>query len=259
MLLERLLRRTLSEEPSDMTFFDHLEELRWQIVKAFSGFLVATIGCIFYAEFIVREVLLRPIREVGLRLQVLSPYGKVMLYMEAVIFSALIISMPWILWSVWKFVAPGLLPKERRYISRIVAFTSLCFFSGVAFAYIVLVPTALQFFASFGDPTIELNIAVDQYVSFMLVLILGAGLVFELPMVSYFLSKMGMLTPAFMRKYRRHAIVVILIVSAVITPTPDIITQVLLALPMFLLYEISILVSQFSNKKKEPVEPETTG
>lgn len=257
MLLERLLRRTISDDPSEMTFFDHLEELRWQIVKAASGFLVATAGCIYFAEYIVREILLRPIREVGLKLQVLSPYGKVMLYMEAVIFSALIISMPWILWSLWKFVAPGLLPKERRYISRIVAFTSLCFFSGVAFAYFVLVPTALQFFSSFGDPTIELNIAVDQYVSFMLVLILGAGLVFELPMVSYFLSKMGLLTPAFMRKYRRHAIVVILIVSAIITPTPDIITQVLLALPMFLLYEISIIVSQMSRKKAAP-DPEAS-
>jgi sec-independent protein translocase protein TatC len=258
MLLQRLLRRTLSEEPTDMTFFDHLEELRWQIVKAASGFLVITLACVFYVEFIVREILLRPIRDVGLKLQVLSPYGKIMLYMEAVIFSGLILSMPWILWSIWKFIAPGLLPKERHYIARIVVFTSLCFFSGVAFAYFILVPTALQFFASFGDPSIEMNIAVDQYVSFILVLVVGAGLVFELPMVSYFLSKMGILTPEFMRKYRRHAIVIILIISAIITPTPDIITQVLLALPMFLLYEVSIFVSKASRKKPKADEPEKT-
>jgi sec-independent protein translocase protein TatC len=129
-----------------------------------------------------------------------------------------------------------------------VFFTSLCFFSGVAFGYFVLLPTALAFFSSFGTQHIELNIAIDQYISFVLALIMGSGLVFELPMISYFLSKMGLLTPAFMRKYRRHAIVVILIIAAVVTPTPDMVTQTLMAMPMFLLYEVSIWVSKFSQR-----------
>ncbi len=249
-MLHRFLRRaTADADSAEMTFFDHLEELRWQIVKAMIGFIVAMAGCIVYAEFLVSEVLLKPIRAVGLKLQVLSPYGKVMLYMETVIVAGLIISMPWILWSLWRFIAPGLLPRERRYVSRIVALTSLCFFSGVSFAYFVLVPAALSFFSTFGDPTIELNIAVDQYVSFILALIIGAGLVFELPMVSYFLTKMGILTPAFLRRYRRHAIVVILIISAVVTPSPDIVTQVLLAFPLFVLYEVSIFISKYSMRR----------
>ncbi len=249
--LQRFLQHVSTGDPREMSFFDHLEELRWQIVKALIGFLVATAVCVYFSDFLVRDVLLGPLRVIGLKLQVLSPYGKVMLYMEAVLIAAFIISMPYTLYALWKFVAPGLLPRERRYISLIVIFTSLCFFAGVAFAYVVLIPAALQFFSTFGAPEIELNIAVDQYVSFMLALLLGAGLVFELPMISYFLTKMGLITPAFLRKYRRHAIVVILIVAAIVTPTPDMVTQTLLALPMFALYEISIFVSYFARRNKE--------
>jgi sec-independent protein translocase protein TatC len=233
----------------EMSFLEHLDELRKQIIKLLIGILVGTALCVFFADYIVQNILLHPIRYVGMKVQVLSPYGIVMLYMEAVLICGVILSMPYSIYCLWKFVAPGLLPKERHYISRIVFFTSLCFFAGVAFGYYVLLPAALTFFSTFGTQNIELNIALDQYVSFMLALLLGAGLVFELPMISYFLSKMGMLTPAFMRKYRRHAIVVILIISAVVTPTPDMVTQTLLALPMFALYEVSIFVSKFAQKK----------
>jgi sec-independent protein translocase protein TatC len=243
-----------SSNQKEMSFLEHLDELRTQIIKALIGILIGTVLCVLFADFIVQNILLHPLRSIGLKSQVLSPYGIVMLYMEAVLICGVIISMPYTIYCIWKFVAPGLLPKERHYISRIVFFTSLCFFSGVAFGYFLLLPTALEFFSTFGTQNIELHIALDQYVSFMLALLLGAGLVFELPMISYFLSKMGVLTPSFMRKYRRHAIVIILIISAIVTPTPDMVTQTLLALPMFLLYELSILVSKFSQKTSLPVE-----
>jgi sec-independent protein translocase protein TatC len=233
----------------EMSFLDHLEELRKQIIKMIIGILVGTAVCIYFADFIVQTILLSPLRSVGLKAQVLSPYGIVMLYMEAILVCGVILSMPYSIYCLWKFVAPGLLPKERQYISRIVFFTSFCFFTGIVFGYYVLLPAALTFFSTFGTQNIELHVAIDQYVSFILALLLGAGLVFELPMISYFLSKMGLLTPAFMRKYRRHAIVVILIISAVVTPTPDMVTQTLLALPMFFLYEVSIFVSQYARKK----------
>jgi sec-independent protein translocase protein TatC len=233
----------------EMSFLEHLDELRSKIIKTLIGILVGTTLCIFFADFIVQDILLHPLRSVGLKAQVLSPYGIVMLYMESVLICGVILSMPYTIHCLWTFVAPGLLPKERRYISRIVFFTSFCFFAGVVFGYFILLPAALNFFSSFGTQNIDLNIALDQYVSFMLALLLGAGLVFELPMISYFLSKMGILTPAFMRKYRRHAIVVIFIISAVVTPTPDMVTQTLLALPMFVLYEVSIFVSKYSQKK----------
>ncbi|MBI5463621.1 MAG: twin-arginine translocase subunit TatC [Ignavibacteriales bacterium] len=237
-----------------MSFFDHLEELRWQIVKSLLAMIVAIGVCVYFADFIVNDLLLKPLKTVGLKVQVLSPYGIVMMYMETVLIGGLILGMPAILYFIWQFIAPGLLPKERRYVSRIVGFTSLCFFAGVAFGYYVLLPAALSFFAGFGTRTIDLNIAIDQYISFVLALLLGSGLVFELPMISYFLTKLGLVTPAFLRKYRRHAIVVILIIAAVVTPTPDMVTQVLMALPMFVLYEVSILVSYFSQKKKMPEE-----
>ena len=252
-IIEKIFKSagTISSE-HEMSFLDHLEELRKQIIKMVVGILVGTLLCIFFADFIVQTILLSPLRSVGLKAQVLSPYGIVMLYMEAILICGVILSMPYTIYCLWIFVAPGLLPKERQYISRIVFFTSLCFFTGIAFGYYVLLPTALTFFSTFGTQNIELHVALDQYVSFMLALLLGAGLVFELPMISYFLSKMGILTPAFMRKYRRHAIVVILIIAAVVTPTPDMVTQTLLALPMFVLYEVSIFVSKYAQKKKTP-------
>jgi sec-independent protein translocase protein TatC len=250
VILGKIFRSTgTSPSLQEMSFLEHLEELRSKIIKVLLGILAGTAICVFFADAIVQVILLHPLRSLGLKAQVLSPYGIVMLYMESVLICGIILSMPYTLYCLWTFVAPGLLPKERQYISRIVFFTSFCFFAGVAFGYFVLLPAALNFFASFGTQHIDLNIALDQYISFMLALLLGAGLVFELPMISFFLSKMGMLTPAFMRKYRRHAIVVIFIISAIVTPTPDMITQSLLALPMFVLYEISILVSKYSQKK----------
>ncbi|MGB2869743.1 MAG: twin-arginine translocase subunit TatC [Bacteroidota bacterium] len=259
-ILERFIRATNAStgnpDQQEMSFLEHLEELRWQIVKALVGFLIATGLCVAFADFIVQDVMIKPLKAVGMKVQVLSPYGIVMLYMEVVLIGGLIISMPNTLFWLWKFVAPGLLPKERRYVSKIVAFTSLCFFSGVAFGYFVLLPAALSFFANFGTANIDLNVSVDHYVSFMLTLILGSGLVFELPMITYFLTKMGFLTPAFMRHYRRHAIVVILIIAAVVTPTPDMVTQVLMAAPMFVLYEISILVCKFSMKREPTIVEE---
>lgn len=259
-VLTKILRRTASGgtvDQTEMSFLDHLEELRWDIIKVLIGLAIATILCAIYTEFIVQEILLRPVHEIGMKVQVLTPYGIVILYMEAALISGLILSMPNTLYWLWKFVAPGLMPKERRYIRWIVFFTTICFFSGVAFGYFVLLPSALKFFSTFGTQTIELNVAIDRYVSFVLALILGSGLVFELPMISYFLTKLGFLTPAFMRHYRRHAIIVILFIAAIVTPTPDPVTQLILALPMMALYEVSILVCKFS-VRKEPAEETKT-
>jgi sec-independent protein translocase protein TatC len=136
-----------------------------------------------------------------------------------------------------------LLPRERQYIRWIVFFTSFCFLAGVAFAYFVMLPSALTFFTGLGSGEIENNIAINEYMSFIITVMLGAGIVFELPMVSWFLSRLGLLTPAFMRHYRRHAIVGILILAALLTPGTDPVSQLLLAVPLVILYEISIGIS----------------
>lgn len=236
-------------DPREMGFLDHLEELRSRIVISIVSVLVVSIAAAFFSEFLVREVLLGPLLATGLKAQVLTPYGIMLTYMQVVIVVGIIGAMPIILYQFWKFVAPGLLPNERKYAFWIVFFTSICFLSGIAFAYFILVPTALKFFSTFGTDIFELNIAINEYISFILSLILGSGLVFELPMITYFITKIGLINPKMMRKYRKHSIVAILIISAIITPTPDIMTQTLLAAPMIVLYEVSIFISKFAQRK----------
>ncbi|MFZ4619175.1 MAG: twin-arginine translocase subunit TatC [Bacteroidota bacterium] len=238
-----------NNDEREMGFLDHLEELRSRIVYSVLAILICSIVAGFFADFLVKVVLLGPMLAVGLKPQVLTPYGIMLTYMQVVLVVGIIGSMPIILYQLWKFVAPGLLPHERKYAFRIVFFTTFCFLSGIVFAYFILVPTALTFFSTFGTDVFTLNIAINEYISFMLSLILGAGLVFELPMITYFLSKFGIVTPKFMRKYRKHAIVIILVISAVITPTPDMLTQSLLAAPMIILYEVSIFISMFAQRK----------
>jgi sec-independent protein translocase protein TatC len=249
-------------DSKEMSFLEHLEEFRWHIVKALLGLVIATIACSFFADTIVQDILMKPLREAGMKAQVLTPYGIVLLYMQTVLICGFIISMPNTLYWLWQFIAPGLLMRERRWVGWIVGLTSLCFFIGVAFAYVLLMPAALGFFSGFGTENIDLNPSMDNYISFVLMLLVGSGLVFELPMISYFLTKMGLLTPEFMKKYRRHSIVVILIIAAIVTPSPDFITQGMLAVPMLLLYEISIYVSKVTLRRREaalaePLEEES--
>jgi sec-independent protein translocase protein TatC len=257
----------MSEEPQiptgeqpEMSFFDHLEELRWRIVKALIGVVAGMILCWVFIDFIMDEIFLRPITIINanlqpgqqtIRLQNLKPFGQLFLYMQVAIIGGVLLSLPNILYQVWAFIAPGLMPKERRYIRSIVAFSSICFLGGVAFAYFLMLPAALNFFAGFGSTTIENNIAVNEYMSFVVSMLLAAGVVFELPMVSWFLSKLGILTPAFMRKYRRHSIVLIFVLSAFLTPGTDPVSQVLLAVPLMILYELSIWVSVWAWRGKQ--------
>ena len=186
-----------------------------------------------------------------IKLQNLKPFGQVFLYMEVAIAGGIILSIPNLLYQLWAFIAPGLLPHERRYIRSIVAFSSLCFLSGISFAYFVIIPSAMSFFAGFGTPEIENDLAIGEYMSFIISVMLAAGVVFELPMVSWFLSRLGILTPAFMRKYRRHAIVIIFILAAVLTPGTDPVSQLLLGIPLVILYEISIWVSGWAARSRE--------
>ncbi len=242
-----------------MTFLDHLEELRWRIIKIFIGIIIGAILCFIFIDFLVNDVLIQPIKLANqqnpgspeIHLQNLRPFGQVILYMEIGIIGGIILSLPNVFFQFWKFIAPGLLPRERKYISRIVVFSTFCFLLGIAFAYFIMLPMALKFFAGFGSPDIENNIAINEYMSFIISVILGAGIVFELPMVSWFLAKIGILTPQFMRKYRKHAIILILILAAFLTPGTDPISQILLAIPLVLLYEISIWIAKLAGKPKE--------
>ncbi len=252
---------TSPEEPEarEMSFFDHLEELRWRIIWAIIGVVIGMIVCWIFIDWIMNQVLLKPVIDINahlgpgqppFHLQNLKPFGQLFLYMQVAIIGGVLLSIPNILYQLWAFIAPGLLPRERKYVRAIVFFSSMCFLIGVAFAYFVMLPAALGFFATFGSATIENNIAISEYMNFIISVMLSAGIVFELPMVSWFLSKLGILTPKFMRHYRRHAIVVIFIAAAALTPGTDPVSQVLLAVPLMGLYEISILVSAWASRKR---------
>ena len=239
-------------EEREMSFLDHLEELRWRVVKAVMGLLVAIGVCSIFSDWIVNEVVIRPGRQTTPPIDLINtvPYGQITFYMVTVVMSAIIVTSPWILYQIWKFIMPGLLPRERKYISGIVFFTTFCFLAGVSFAYFVMLPYMLQFFATFGTSGIQNMISVSEYISFVMQLVLLSGLIFELPMVSYFLARLGILTPAFMRHYRKHSTVVILIIAAIVTPTTDPFTMGIFAIPMMLLYEFSIFIAALAKRRR---------
>lgn len=240
-----------TDNETEMTFLEHLEELRWRIIKSAAGIIIGGIIAGVFINYIMDDILLLPATRTvpPLKLQNIKPFGQFTLYMEVIIFGGALISFPNILYQFWKFIEPALKSNEKKYISSIVIFSTFCFLSGVVFAYFVLLPTALSFFSTFGSSAIDNIIAVDEYFSFIISTMLAAGLVFELPMVSFFLSKIGILKPEFMRKYRKHSIILILLAAGILTPSPDVTSQLLLAVPLFILYEISIIICKLSQKK----------
>ncbi|TAL70248.1 MAG: twin-arginine translocase subunit TatC [Bacteroidetes bacterium] len=237
------------ESQEEMGFLGHLQELRKRVILAMVGIII---GCIISGVFInqlMDWILLKPATSVHMNLQNLRPFGQAFLYFKVIFVVGIIIAIPFILYQLWKFIAPGLYLRERKWVSKITFFTSLCFFSGVVFAYFVMIPTMLKFAASFGSSDIKNIIDINEYFSFLSLMLLASGIVFEMPMISYVLSRVGILSPRFLRKYRRHSIVVILIIAAVLTPTPDPINQLIFAMPLFVLYELSILISKIAEKR----------
>jgi sec-independent protein translocase protein TatC len=251
LLEEKVLNNGEGIESSDveMSFLDHIEELRWRIIYSIIGILIFTIVAWIFIDPLIEIVLLKPARDANASLQNLRPFGQLFLYVQVAIVVGIVASLPNIFYQLWKFIAPALKKKERKYILWIVFFSTFCFLAGIAFAYFVMLPLTMKFAAQFGTAEISNEFAIDEYMSIIISVMLAAGVVFELPMISFFLSKLGILTPKFMRKYRRHAIVIILVLSAFLTPGADPVSQIILAVPLVLLYEISIFISKISSKK----------
>ncbi len=243
-------KKSPSEE-AEMSFLEHLEELRWAIIYSLIGIVAGTIIAWIFIDFLVDVILLHPARQSHMHLQNLKPFGQLFLYFQVAVIVGFILSIPNFFYQMWKFIAPALKQGERKYITSIVVFSTFCFICGVVFAYFAMLPLTLKFAVQFGSSSIENNFAIDEYFSIILSVILGAGLVFELPMLSFFLSKIGIVSPNLMRKYRKHAIVTIMILAAVLTPGTDPVSQVILAVPLVLLYEISIFVAKISQKKSD--------
>jgi sec-independent protein translocase protein TatC len=235
-----------------MPFLDHLEELRKRLLISISAVFVLSLGCYFFSKKIM-AILLRPFPH-DEKLIFLSPTEGFMIYIKISLFAGLILSLPVLFYQLWKFVRPGLYQKERKYTVRIVFFSTLFFLVGALFCYFLVIPYGLSFLLSFGADQIKPTIQIKEYLKFVTLLIIVFGVVFELPLLSFFLTKLGLVTPEFLRKKRRYGIVAIFVAAAVLTPTTDIVSQLLLAVPLMILYEISIWVSKAALSKKDAVE-----
>lgn len=254
------LRSSMSDERSDeqtapdtasseMSFMEHLSELRIRLFRSVLGLLIACIVVAFWREELMTYVLLRPALEAKVELMNTEPFGQAFLYFKVIFFGGLVLSFPWLMYQLWSFVAPGLYHHERRWARAISLLTTICFVIGLAFGYYVLIPSMMSYIDTVGNANIKDIISVTSYFSFFINMMLASGFIFELPMVTWVLARFGMVTAAFLNKYRRHAIVIILILAAVITPTPDPLTQLMVAVPLYVLFEISIVIAKFSAPK----------
>ena len=251
-----------------MAFVDHIEELRWHIIRALIAILVCGIIVFFNVEWIFDHIIMAPaypdfasykalcklgelihvdaicLKQLNIEFQNTELSGQFMMAFSVSFMLGFIIAFPYVFWEFWKFLKPALKPGELKYARGIVFWSSLLFFTGVLFAYYVIAPFTINFFASYTlSPSFKNIITISNYYSTMSDLVLGLGVVFELPVVVFFLSRIGVLTPKLMRAKRNYAILIIFVLSAVITP-PDWFSIWLVAIPLLILYEVAISISE---------------
>ena len=268
----------VDEFEDQMTFLEHLEALRWHLIR---GIIAVVIGAIFSfinGKYIFYSILLGStkndfwtyrmlcdlshyiydsdricIEVMGFKLQALDIQEQFYQHFMIAIIGGLIIAMPYLLYEIYRFIKPALKNSEKKYSMLVICFSSFLFFAGVLFGYYILSPISVNFLANYSlSDSIERNFKVSSVINFISLLTLGAGIIFELPIVVYFLSKIGLLTAETMKKYRRIAIIVILIISAIITP-PDVMSQIILTFPILILYEIGIFIAR-KVSPKVPIE-----
>lgn len=220
------------------TFFEHLEEARTRIIKSLIFFII--ISCLFYR--FVPPILSELIKPVG-KVIFIAPEDAFMVYFAVVFWGGLFLSSPFIFYQIWQFVSSGLRKREKRLVLMFWLWSMVLFITGCLFAYFSILPIGLKFFLKFATPAIKPMIALDKYVSFAGGLIFTFGIVFQTPLVVIFLTKIGLITPEILCKRRRETIVLIFIIAAILTP-PDVISQVLLALPLLILYEAGIICAK---------------
>lgn len=224
----------IQRQNNQLTFIDHLEEFRNRLVKAVIFFIGAGCLCYLYVDRVL-EFLLKPVGQ----LYFLSPTEAFETHIFVTIFGGFLLSLPFIFFQFWQFVSTALTSPERRYLSIFIPLSVFLFILGSAFAYFVVLPFSLTFLLSFSSPLIKPMITVGRYIHFVGTLVLAFGVIFEFPLVMLFLIKIGLATPEFLIQQRRYAIVIIFILSAILTP-PDWVSQLFMALPLLLLYEVSI-------------------
>lgn len=263
-----------------MSFLDHLEALRWHLLRSVSAVLIFSVAAFIAKDFVFGVLILGPskvdfltyrvlcdvgnylgipalcINDLPFTIQSRQMTGQFSMHMTSSMVVGLIAAFPYLFYEVWRFISPGLYAKERNAARGAVFFVSFLFLSGALFGYYVLTPMSINFLANYQlDPSIANEFDITSYVSTLSMLVLASAIMFQLPVVVYFLSMSGLVTSKMLKSYRRHSIVVILILSAVITP-PDVISQLLIAMPILVLYEVGILIAKRLEKQRAQREAE---
>ena len=257
------------EDQGNMPFLNHLEELRWRLVRAAIAILIVGTVIWFYQEEIIDIVFLSMakkdfitfrlmcqffgvcINEIPIKFQSMTVSGQFSYALMMSFLGGIVITFPYLFYQIWSFVKPGLKFKEKNLAVGIVFYVSLLFFIGILFGYYVVAPLSIQFFGSYQiSRKIENIFTINSYMSTILSTVFYCGLFFLLPVVTYLLTKIGLFDSVFLKKYRKHAIVVILILAAIITP-PDVISQIIVSIPILILYEIGIIVSKRVEKDRK--------
>jgi len=274
-------RKKDNQERAEMSFIEHLEVLRGHLFRSVLAIAAGAIVFIVYNSFFVREVLMGPthadfptykwlcklghaiglgdnmcMKDIGLKMQSTSVSGQFSMYFTLIFVGGIIVAFPYIFWEFWRFIRPALTKKELSKTRGVIFWVSFLFFLGITFGYFIIAPYTVNFFANFQlDDNIENRWTITSYIDTLVPLILGTGLAFQLPLVMFFLAKVGLMSPDFLRRNRKYAIVIILILAGIITP-PDVISQVICTIPLWLLYEISIWLTAKVQKEKELEEKE---
>lgn len=259
----------------EMSFLEHLEELRWHIIRSIMAIIVLMIVAFCFKNFIFDEIILAPKKPTFFTNRILCHFAEVMntpalcinnrpfnlinikmsgqltTHITVAMVAGVILAFPYVLWEFWKFFRPALHSNEKKHARGAVTAASLLFFTGVLFGYYALAPLSIHFLSTYEiSPDVVNQINIRSYIGTLTSLCLATGLVFELPIITFFLTKVGLITPSFLKKYRKHAIVVIFIIAAIITP-PDVFSQTLVAIPLLALYEVGIVISKRVMKQKE--------
>jgi sec-independent protein translocase protein TatC len=262
------------EEEEGMSFLDHLEALRYHLLRSVAAVLILTVIAFIAKDIVFGVIILGPskvdfftyrvlcdlgnylgitalcIDELPFTIQSRQMTGQFTMHMTSSFVVGFIVAFPYVFWEIWRFISPGLYDKEKNAAKGAVFFVSFLFLSGAAFGYYVLSPLSINFLANYQlDPTILNEFDITSYVTTLTMLVLASAIMFQLPVVVYFLAMSGLITSRMLKEYRRHSIVVILIVSAIITP-PDVVSQLLIAMPILVLYEVGIVLAKRIEKQK---------
>ncbi|WP_396157150.1 twin-arginine translocase subunit TatC [Flavobacterium sp.] len=260
---------------NEMSFLHHLEDLRWLLVRSSVAIILMAFVTYFFSGFIFDNIIFGPtdpnfityrffcelaqtigitgdicVKELPFIIQNTSMEGQINTFIWTCITAGFILAFPYILYELWKFISPALYEKEKKNALGFIVISSLLFFLGVIFGYFIIVPLSINFVATFSVSSVVKNeFNLDSYIGMIKTSVIAAGLFFELPVIIYFLTKLGLVGPNFLRKYRKYAILILLIIAAIVTP-PDVVSQITVAIPMLLIYEASIWISVFVENKK---------